>query len=355
MVDKKKTKPKYRVLNEAAIREDAVTIDKLAEKAAGEIAAHAAQLPPDAQLYVPMGEDHDMPARRLFMLNVLQRLQAKTPIAVCFEASHNLREDAYTVKTNLIPGKVQQDFLQAQDRTGALSVQSLMYLRYTDGACEAQAALFGWLLSNKVPVRFTDAAFTEDHKLDTSDLSTAAALKACFKAQAKKMQPLAHKAKGIYARNAHMAARALAFAKETKARIIIHQCGNGHLAGDTIDKYPGAESLGAELMRSKAQVLLVATLSDDFQLAHIPEWRKDLPAPALVGMQGLPQWYTGYDPHTGAPKPGALAHMPTRAAETTYVAGVLAEWGVSMPQDATQRMTDVCSDKLDTVFAAVPR
>jgi hypothetical protein len=92
-----------------------------------------------------------------------------------------------------------------------------------------------------------------------------------------------------------MAECVLDFARGTKARIVLQQCGNAHVAGDDQMGWPARHSLSARLKAKGVPVLAMPILSPYFPASALPA-RHGLGARELHMIQPLP----GAGPFEGA-------------------------------------------------------
>jgi hypothetical protein len=254
------------------VETEAAQLRDSAARAAACILARRAALDREGRhnepLIVLAGEFHSESAHNIHHRLVLQALRAREPVAFAYEEQHSLLDLETRHVLKRAPGRALADRLRAADRNGALSIRAALGAYCSiDFRQTGFTVLFRYLLGNDIPTRFTDVSRPRED-LDMDDPSTAASLRACFGDAAAPLDALSPR--GMRARNHHMAARVLDFARETKARIVFQQCGDAHVAGDDMMGWPARHSLSVHLKARGAAILAMPILSPHFGADDLP-------------------------------------------------------------------------------------
>ncbi len=277
----------------------------------------------DVPLVVIAGESHSIPAHKIHHLAVVDGLSKREPTAFAFEMPHNIVSAQYAESEGKDPSPAASAWLKEHDKAGELSLKTALGFYGSESSEHARVTLFKYLLSHAVPTRLTDAVPT-GFLLDLDDPSTAASLPAEFNRVAKY---IAIQPDGVRIRNHHMAKLAAELARESHARILVHQCGIAHGAGDRQLDFAGGHSLAAYFSALNLPVLLTPIEHKSWTADDIPAGH-GLAAKDIYIVTGLPEAearpLSAPETLRGDPRP-ALAWQDD---EADYVNGILRRIGL---------------------------
>jgi hypothetical protein len=301
----------------------------------------------DKPLIVVAGEMHSNVVHGVHHMAVLKKLlESKEHVVVGVESDHNLMEKGFAHSTGQPPNVEEMARLQDQDKTGALSLKTTLGIM--QGAYESdhtQATFSRFLLQQKIPVRYTDAGFTDKGALDCSDPSTAAALCSSGLTQSRVS---GKSPDGVHARNQHMAEMLQKFAADTGARIVFWKGGNSHVAGDNETGDRPEHSLSTALKERGVSLLAMPLLSKNI----IPS-EHGLQREERLFVTGLPQTTANYHPVEDRPR--SPADLQGRAVESAYLNGVMTRCGLggaTLSIDAYKAEKQQCAADVYRAFTA---
>ena len=263
----------------------------------------------NSPLIVVIGEDHDKPAHYVFHMALMRRLADSGQALFCaFELPHNDSSES---------GAAASDPAAFMASGGA------------PVADHARMTLFNFLLARDIPAAFVDAAMVKTDRgafLDAADDSTGRAIRDVFNPSAEGAPIPVSSADGLRIRNHHMAGSATGNAQAQQADIILHICGNMHVAGFSwhSHQFASVDSLAARYQQNGHDVAAVTLCTGIYDEVTIPA-REILDGDACFFVAGLPEATAAYDPATDRPHPHVKADMTSRAAEAACLDALLSQ------------------------------
>jgi hypothetical protein len=214
------------ILNSSARAVQAILAKRAALDAAGQR---------DTPLFVAMGEHHFRPAHKLHHLAVAKGLRdAGERIAFAFEQEHDFLAKNLCREAGLEePREDIMNGLEGRDADGRIALSHFV----AHGATSATYAfrlLSDYLLRNRIPARLTDCSRRNIPGADVSfiDARDEQSRNSLRKYAGDTAAPCSRLSDmGSHARNDCMAEKAIEFAREIGARIVLQQCGLAHATG----------------------------------------------------------------------------------------------------------------------------
>jgi hypothetical protein len=230
----------------SSIEDDALKIRQESERAAQAINTRLSTLTPGETLFVPLGENHAMPAHIVFQMCLFDNLrQSGLKFGVALEYPSNwvttcslnqLHEDPQT--RNLAVADAQRiiDAQLAADPVTHTLLYAAAFLSPSPYAPHSNATLMNYLKKYQIPIAFVDAAADESHCLDGSDIETKRAIEEAESATGltthSKVTFSRDDRLGMAARNIHMQRLSMRFAVRLEtASVVFILTGNTHVFG----------------------------------------------------------------------------------------------------------------------------
>lgn len=267
------------------------------------------RLRPEEKLVIISGEEHSTPAHLLIQTGIMAHLASrreKSPadatenFVMAYEQPFNnlslMANTAYKLKVQTHLKYKMQEY----DREGHLALKANLINNTYKDAPLSRERVFRAALGYNIPVIFNDAAYIPrlfgGAFLDFKDDLLHETLKKAGKSHNLRSSyrtpridigsPL-----GLALRNSLMVERALVFARKQHARIIIQQCGAGHIFGNREKGWEYADSLVSRFREAGYRTMAIFVSSE--KSGHTPEkivdprvWDHEPESVILRGLHG---------------------------------------------------------------------
>ncbi len=222
----------------------------------------------DRKVVVLMGENHRRPTHGELQRLVMQRLLNRgSKFAYAVEQPFNLLEKVATQKMGMeIPDSLKYKVHNFDPDCHAAWAASMAY-RPSPDAAQTTRNLQAFCYFNAIPTCFNDAARTDNCRLDLEEERNAS-LASAFNLHAQDDLYLGSK-EIIAIRNRIMVERALAYAENTKTKLVIQKTGYFHLFGSPQEQDSYDHSLATQFQ--KAGVIVLPVFIRDDLNEHVPK------------------------------------------------------------------------------------
>lgn len=278
--------------------DSAPVIDKINR----EISRQIACLPEDKPLVILASEAHIMPMHKMMQIGILNYLAARQNIdpedkdsrfIFSYEQPANVLADiarrVYRIK---FPAGIDYT-LNSFDRDGQTTLKALMAYNPYKLAPISLSRVFQCAVQNNIPTIFSDAG-RDGKYLCRSDPLYAQSRKLTVGNYkdflSRKINP--DEDHGVALRNIMMVSRALAKARESKARVIVQQCGRDHVFGNDMRGRMYDFSLARLFAKEGANVIPIFNFNE-IDNADIEYWQSH------PGFQDFPESFVIRGQHEG--------------------------------------------------------
>ena len=258
-------------------------------------------------LVILMGESHAHPTTILPQIGLINNLalcrdNEKAEKEVNFVVTMEVPYETHAILFSALRQVYGED-INSRDKylNGYYALIGSQNFRYIDQSPLSHLAVEQSCIANNVPVRYVDTAVhTVEGKpaLNIEDEMAANVARASYDRDLQEIPVSPFSEEGVHIRNEVMARRALDFAKDMNAKIIVQSCGFSHLYGPN--------SLTEIFEREGARVLSFLPVPADFLEGNL---QNDISRANSVRVEGLSLEESFYSPGTNLAERGLLKKL----------------------------------------------